>query len=155
MHLAPGRRGLAVGARPARRWASDDSIQRTREARLVRVEDREADRFSLQRGRHPDDRAFADGGESLVPSALSTPHSERPVARARRAKTQELVERLVIEGHVRFTDSDDVKSRYVVSSSTTRTARRGTGSKAHRDSRCLHLLGLPFICRRRLKKSQS
>ncbi|MDX2937646.1 hypothetical protein [Streptomyces ipomoeae] len=34
-------------------------------------------------------------------------YSERLVARARRAKAQELIERLVAEGRVRFADLDD------------------------------------------------
>ncbi|MCC9705936.1 hypothetical protein E4N62_12150 [Streptomyces sp. MNU76] len=36
-----------------------------------------------------------------------TPYSERPIARARRAKAVDLVERLVVEGRVCFTDLDD------------------------------------------------
>ncbi|WP_413806755.1 hypothetical protein [Streptomyces sp. OE57] len=74
----------------------------------VRVEVTEAGRFYLQHGHHPDDPAFADDDESLVPSEPSTPYGERPVARARRAKAQELVERLIAEGHVRVSDPDDV-----------------------------------------------
>ncbi|MET7716429.1 hypothetical protein [Streptomyces sp. NPDC005407] len=73
----------------------------------LRVEVTEAGRFYLQHGHHPDDPAFADDGESLVPSEPSTPYSERPVARARRVKAQELVQRLVAEGYVRFADPDD------------------------------------------------
>ncbi|WP_405889859.1 hypothetical protein OG427_07375 [Streptomyces sp. NBC_00133] len=73
----------------------------------VRVEATEAGRFYLQHGHHPDGVAFAHGGESLVPSESSTPYSPRTVARARRVKAQELVERLVAEGYVRFADPDD------------------------------------------------
>ncbi|MGV9248221.1 hypothetical protein [Streptomyces sp. NPDC003710] len=42
-----------------------------------------------------------------MPAEPRAPHSERPVARARRAKAQELIERLVAEGRVRITDPDD------------------------------------------------
>ncbi|MFF4760163.1 hypothetical protein [Streptomyces sp. NPDC001292] len=42
-----------------------------------------------------------------MPIESPTPYSERPVARARRAKAQELVERLLAEGHVRFAHPSD------------------------------------------------
>ncbi|MGW5442754.1 hypothetical protein [Streptomyces asiaticus] len=51
-----------------------------------------------------DDSAVAGGGEPAKPRS---PYSERPVARARRAKAQELIERLVAEGRVRIADLDD------------------------------------------------
>lgn len=54
-----------------------------------------------------DDSAVAGGSESAVPAKPRTPYSERPVARVRRAKARELIERLVAEGHVRITDPDD------------------------------------------------
>ncbi|WP_371098801.1 hypothetical protein [Streptomyces sanglieri] len=54
-----------------------------------------------------DDSAVAGGSESAVPASPWTPYSERPIARARRAKAQELIERLVTEGRVRITDPDD------------------------------------------------
>ncbi|MBT2396179.1 hypothetical protein J7E89_09385 [Streptomyces sp. ISL-100] len=73
----------------------------------ARVEVTEAGRFYLRHGHHPDDPALADGGEPSVPSGSPAPYSERPVARARRAKARELVERLTSEGHVRFADPDD------------------------------------------------
>lgn len=43
----------------------------------------------------------------LAVRAALPAYSERPVARARRAKAQELIERLVAEGRVRITDPDD------------------------------------------------
>ncbi|MCZ4103460.1 MULTISPECIES: hypothetical protein [unclassified Streptomyces] len=42
-----------------------------------------------------------------MPAKPRAPYSERPVARARRAKAQELVERLVTEGRIRITAPDD------------------------------------------------
>ncbi|MFJ3930669.1 hypothetical protein [Streptomyces sp. NPDC090029] len=54
-----------------------------------------------------DDSAYAGASESVMPAKPRTPYSERPVARARRAKAQELIDRLVAEGHVRITDPDD------------------------------------------------
>lgn len=54
-----------------------------------------------------DDSAVAGGGESATSASPRTPYSERPVARARRAKAHELIERLVAEGRVRITDPDD------------------------------------------------
>ncbi len=51
-----------------------------------------------------DDSAVAGGSEPAVPASPRTPYSERPVARARRAKAHELIERLVAEGRVRITD---------------------------------------------------
>ncbi|MCM2387099.1 hypothetical protein [Streptomyces albipurpureus] len=91
----------------------------------VHTEVTEAGRFYLHHGHHPDDAAFADG-VLQVPSAGApastdsggprhatkrkrspTPYSERPVARARRAQAQELVERLVAEARFRFVAPDD------------------------------------------------
>lgn len=54
-----------------------------------------------------DDSAVADGSEPAATANPRTPYSERPVARARRAKAHELIERLVAEGRVRITDPDD------------------------------------------------
>ncbi|GGT60512.1 hypothetical protein GCM10014713_62470 [Streptomyces purpureus] len=54
-----------------------------------------------------DDTALADGREPEVPTTPRTPCGERPVARARRARAQDLIERLLIEGRVRITDPDD------------------------------------------------
>jgi hypothetical protein len=54
-----------------------------------------------------DDSAVAGGSEPAVPASPRTPYSERPVARARRAKAQELIERLFAEGRVRTTDPVD------------------------------------------------
>ncbi|WP_328690719.1 hypothetical protein OG879_28835 [Streptomyces caniferus] len=54
-----------------------------------------------------DDSTVADGSETAAPANPRTPYSERPVARARRAKARELIERLVAEGRVRITDPDD------------------------------------------------
>ncbi|MEW2620842.1 hypothetical protein [Streptomyces sp. NPDC048106] len=45
--------------------------------------------------------------DSAVPANPRAAYSERPVARARRAKAQELIDRLVAEGRVRITDPDD------------------------------------------------
>ncbi|MGW2524628.1 hypothetical protein ACWC09_48290 [Streptomyces sp. NPDC001617] len=42
-----------------------------------------------------------------VPAEPPPSNSERPAARPRRAKARELVERLLVEGHVRFTHADD------------------------------------------------
>ncbi|MGW1109258.1 hypothetical protein [Streptomyces sp. NPDC002540] len=54
-----------------------------------------------------DDSAYAGASKSVVPAKPRTPYSERPVARARRAKAQELIDRLVAEGRIRITDPDD------------------------------------------------
>ncbi|WP_259471828.1 hypothetical protein [Streptomyces shenzhenensis] len=54
-----------------------------------------------------EDPAYASGSEPAEPVKPRTSYSERPVARARRAKAQELIERLVAEGRVRITDPDD------------------------------------------------
>lgn len=62
----------------------------------------EAGRFYLRHGRHPDEVVPADHGGPSVPVESSASYGERPVARARRAKARELVERLLAEGHVRF-----------------------------------------------------
>ncbi|WP_247720387.1 hypothetical protein [Streptomyces sennicomposti] len=53
-----------------------------------------------------DDSAVAGGSEPAEPAKPRRPYSERPVARARRAKAQELIDRLVAEGRVRITDPD-------------------------------------------------
>ncbi|GAB2901731.1 hypothetical protein GCM10027074_78560 [Streptomyces deserti] len=73
----------------------------------VRVEVTEAGRFYLRHGRYPDASERADHGEPSIPAESPTPHSEQPVARARRAKARELADRLVEEGHVRFAHADD------------------------------------------------
>jgi hypothetical protein len=83
-----------------------------------RAEVTEAGRFYVRLGHHPEDPAFEGGGAQEVsagPPASTradgrredarrkrspTPYSERPIARARRAKAQELVQRLVAEGRV-------------------------------------------------------
>ncbi|MEU3373517.1 hypothetical protein ABZ734_24025 [Streptomyces sp. NPDC006660] len=54
-----------------------------------------------------DDSVGADGGEPTEPAQPRSPYSERPVARARRAKAQELIERLVADGRVRIAEPDD------------------------------------------------
>ncbi|MER6147426.1 hypothetical protein ABT134_05160, partial [Streptomyces hirsutus] len=54
-----------------------------------------------------DDSTIADGGEPTEPAKPRPPYSERPIARARQAKAQELIERLVAEGRVRIADPDD------------------------------------------------
>jgi hypothetical protein len=54
-----------------------------------------------------DDSAGAGGSDPAVPASPQVPYSERPVARARRAKAQELIERLVAEGRVRIANPDD------------------------------------------------
>jgi hypothetical protein len=54
-----------------------------------------------------DDSTAADGSEPPEPAKPRRPYSERPVARARRAKAKELIDRLVAEGRVRITDPDD------------------------------------------------
>ncbi|WP_251061420.1 hypothetical protein [Streptomyces sp. ISL-100] len=96
-----------------------------RRGREVHAEVTEAGRFYLRHGHHPDDPAFTDGGVQAVSAGTSapatdsrrrgstgrtrspTPYSERPVARARRAKARELVERLVAERRVRLAEPDD------------------------------------------------
>lgn len=54
-----------------------------------------------------DDSAVGGGSEPAEPAKPRRPYSERPVARARRAKAQELIDRPAAEGRVRITDSDD------------------------------------------------
>ncbi|MGW2594279.1 hypothetical protein ACWCXC_29000 [Streptomyces sp. NPDC001515] len=54
-----------------------------------------------------DDSEVSGDSEPAAPASSRTPYSERPVARARRAKAQELIERLVAEGRFRITDPDD------------------------------------------------
>lgn len=55
-----------------------------------------------------DDNSEVTGAsEPAVPASPRTPYSERRVARARRAKAHELIERLVAEGRFRITDPDD------------------------------------------------
>ncbi|MFI7337799.1 hypothetical protein ACIBUY_07625 [Streptomyces sp. NPDC050085] len=54
-----------------------------------------------------DDSVVADGGEPTELAQPRSPYSERPVARARRAKAQELIERLVAERRVRIAEPDD------------------------------------------------
>lgn len=63
--------------------------------------------FSLREGHDPDHPVFVGSSEPAVPAEPRTPYGERPVARARRAKVQELIEQPVAEGCVRFADSDD------------------------------------------------
>ncbi|MEU9157843.1 hypothetical protein AB0D59_46780 [Streptomyces sp. NPDC048417] len=53
-----------------------------------------------------DDSAVAGGSERAVFAKPRAPYSERPVARARWAKVQELVERLAAEGRIRITAPD-------------------------------------------------
>jgi hypothetical protein len=126
---------LAAGEEPGA-WAPGDwrSAFALRDRGLLRVsrgngdvhaEVTEVGRFYLRHGHHPDAPAFADDGAQAV-FAMSpapakgagrreatgrtrnpTPYGERPVARARRAKAQELVARLVAEGRVRLADPDD------------------------------------------------
>ncbi|MFK0020520.1 hypothetical protein [Streptomyces sp. NPDC090798] len=73
----------------------------------ARAEVTEAGRFYLRHGGHPDDAEPADRSEPSAPADSPTPYRERPVARARREKARELVERLLAEGHVRFAHADD------------------------------------------------
>ncbi|MGW4840371.1 hypothetical protein [Streptomyces globisporus] len=54
-----------------------------------------------------DDSVVADGSEPAAPASPRTPYSERPVARVRRAKAHELIERLVAQGRVRIIDPDE------------------------------------------------
>ncbi|MEU9413739.1 hypothetical protein AB0E08_49795 [Streptomyces sp. NPDC048281] len=72
-----------------------------------------------------DDSAVAGGSERAVPAKPCAPHSERPVARALRAKAQELVERLATEGRIRIAapDGDEVAA----CSQLSEAARPGTG----------------------------
>lgn len=53
-----------------------------------------------------DESAVGDGGELTELAKSRSPYEERPVARARRVKAQELIERLVAEGRVRISDPD-------------------------------------------------
>ncbi|MFD5157237.1 hypothetical protein ACFWMJ_04065 [Streptomyces hawaiiensis] len=73
----------------------------------ARAEITEAGRFCVRHGRHPDDAESADRGEPSEPVESSASYGERPIARVRRAKARELVERLLAEGHVRFAHADD------------------------------------------------
>ncbi|MFD4510828.1 hypothetical protein [Streptomyces sp. NPDC058457] len=73
----------------------------------ARAEVTEAGRFYLRHGGYPDHTEPADLGEPSMPAESPPPYSERPVARARRAKARELVERLLIEGNVRFAHADE------------------------------------------------
>lgn len=108
---------LAAGEEPGA-WAPGDwrSAYALRDRGLLtvdkgggaaRVEVTDAGRFYLRHGRHPDDAVPADHGGPSVPVESSASYGERPVARARRAKARELVERLLAEGHVRFAHADD------------------------------------------------
>ncbi|MGQ4712897.1 hypothetical protein ACUN22_04345 [Streptomyces anulatus] len=54
-----------------------------------------------------DDSAVAGEGKLATSASPRTPYSERPVARARRAKAHELIERLVAEGRVWITGPDE------------------------------------------------
>lgn len=54
-----------------------------------------------------DDSVVTGGSEPAVSAKPRAPYSERPLARARRAKAQELVKRLVTEGRIRITAPDD------------------------------------------------
>ncbi len=85
------------------------AIQRGEDGAHLQVA--EAGTFYLRNGHHPEHRvhakraaADATGGK---PSTGPTPYSERPFARARRAKATELVERLVAEGRVIVSDPDE------------------------------------------------
>lgn len=87
------------------------------------VEVTDVGRFYLRHRRHPDDPGFTDDGVQAMSVGTPTkggarrqaksrkrsptPYGERPIARARRAKAQELVDRLVSEGRVRLADLDD------------------------------------------------
>lgn len=53
------------------------------------------------------DSVVAGGSEPTVSAKPRAPYSERPVARARRAKAQELVKRLITEGCIRIAAPDD------------------------------------------------
>ncbi|MDX2960164.1 hypothetical protein [Streptomyces acidiscabies] len=108
---------LAAGEEPGA-WAPGDwrSAYALRDRGLLtvdkgggaaRAEITEAGRFYLRHGRYPDDAVPAEHGGSSVPVESSASYGERPVARARRAKARELVERLLAEGHVRFAHADD------------------------------------------------
>ncbi|MFE7609778.1 hypothetical protein [Streptomyces celluloflavus] len=97
----------------------------SKSGRDAHAEVTETDRFHLRHGRRPEDPVLADDGVQVVsvgPSApmnggdrrevtgqrySPTPYSERPIERARRAKAQELVDRLFAEGRFLLADPDD------------------------------------------------
>ncbi|WP_251056411.1 hypothetical protein [Streptomyces sp. ISL-94] len=73
----------------------------------VRTQVTEAGVFYLEHGHHPDDPKHVaterkEGAETRLVS-----YADRPVARARRAKAEQLVERLVAERRVVFPDPDE------------------------------------------------
>ncbi|MDX3240318.1 hypothetical protein [Streptomyces sp. ME18-1-4] len=103
----------------------------TRGGDAVEVRVTPAGHFYLQHGHHPDRPASAleaavgaasgpgepetagPDGEGTRPAARRrsrVPYSERPVARARRAKATDLVERLVAEGSVVVRDPDEAEA---------------------------------------------
>ncbi|MFE9532632.1 hypothetical protein [Streptomyces sp. NPDC006691] len=93
----------------------------------VQVQVTEAGRFYLEHGHHPNDpeHADGDGGSASGPGKPETarsrgagsraagdrrsplPYSERPIARARREKAMQLVERLVVEERVTISEPDE------------------------------------------------
>ncbi|WP_327660903.1 hypothetical protein [Streptomyces sp. NBC_00498] len=73
----------------------------------AQVEVTEAGRFYAEHGRHPDSPDHADGDTKDVGRRHPLPYSERPIARARDTKAKKLVEQLVSEGRVTFTDPDE------------------------------------------------
>ncbi|MEV0415959.1 hypothetical protein AB0I68_35685 [Streptomyces sp. NPDC050448] len=71
----------------------------------------EAGTFYIQHGHHPDDPSHAGEEKTAKGKAAGGTHSaayaDRPVALARRTKAKELIERLVTDRRVTFTEPDD------------------------------------------------
>lgn len=153
--------GEEAGVSAAGEWCSAyalcdrDLLKVSKGAGDAHVEVTEAGWFYLRHGRHPDDPAFAGGSGLAVTAESRTPYSERPVARARRAKATKLIERLVPEGRVRFADADDdevAEWRCVVNDARRRGAAAEVRSAADRDPRRVRGLNvrcaLMTLCRR-------
>lgn len=116
---------LAAGEEHPAAWAPGEwrSAYALRDRRLLRinrgggealVEVTEDGRYYLRHGRRPEEPTSAEGGDQTASARpagrgrSSVSYAERPVARARRAKATELVERLLTEGRVRVADEDRV-----------------------------------------------
>lgn len=116
---------LAAGEEHPAAWTPGDwrSAYALRDRGLLRVsrgggealvEVTEDGRYYLRHGHRPQEPTPAEGGARAASGGpagrrrSSVSYAERPVARARRAKATELVERLLTEGRVRVADDDQV-----------------------------------------------